>query len=131
MRISPVADTLQQGFSAFADEKDALVSLTPLYLLGGLSFPLWMPTSQLGILPLLSGVLTVGLGDATASFYGSKWGKNKWPGSEKTFEGTAACIGSQLLLIYFLGACGKFMKFSRAYIKELLGRMQRIFFFLV
>lgn len=108
LRIPPLSDALQQGFAAFADEKDASLSLTPLYLLGGLSFPLWMPRNNLELLPLMSGVLTVGLGDSAASLCGTKWGKNKWPGSEKSMEGTVACIASQLLLIYFLGALGKY-----------------------
>ncbi|XP_043278502.1 dolichol kinase [Venturia canescens] len=105
-RIPPLAEALEKGFSVFADEKDSSISLTPLYLLAGISFPLWMPTTHLELLPLMSGVLTVGLGDSAASFFGTKWGKNKWPGSEKTIEGTAACIASQLLFIYSLGAFG-------------------------
>lgn len=98
---------LHQGYSVFADEKDEFLSLTPLYLLCGLSFPLWMPANDTALLPLLSGVLTVGIGDAAASFVGSNWGKHKLNGSRKTMEGLIACITSQLVLIYILAAFGK------------------------
>lgn len=94
--ISPLGDILQKGFIIFVDEKDTLISLTPLYLLCGLSFPLWMPASNVSLFVLLSGVLTVGIGDTAASFVGSKWGKHKWPGLEKSMEGTLGCIASQL-----------------------------------
>ncbi|XP_012281810.1 dolichol kinase [Orussus abietinus] len=102
LNLPPLGELLQEGFCSFVDEKDSIVALTPLYLLSGLSFPLWMPTDNLELLPLLSGVLTVGVGDTAASTIGYKWGKHKWPGSHKSFEGTAACIISQLILIYGL-----------------------------
>lgn len=104
--MPPLGDVLQSGFSVFADEKDYLISLTPLYLLSGLSFPLWMPTSNLEILPILGGVLTIGIGDSAASIVGTRWGKTKWPGSSKTVEGTVACILSQLIFVYGLAALG-------------------------
>lgn len=102
MKVSPLGDILQQGFAIFVDEKDNLISLTPLYLLCGLSFPLWMPANNVPMLVLFSGVLTVGVGDTAASFIGSKWGKHKWPGLDKSMEGTLACVGSQLGMIAIL-----------------------------
>ncbi|XP_033226124.1 dolichol kinase [Belonocnema kinseyi] len=106
LKLPPLGEILHQGHSVYADEKDEFVSLTPLYLLCGLSFPLWMPANDIGILPLLSGVLTVGIGDAAASYVGSNWGKHKLVGSKKSMEGLAACIISQLALIYSLAAFG-------------------------
>ncbi|XP_015118179.1 dolichol kinase isoform X1 [Diachasma alloeum] len=106
LKLPPLGDILQSGFSVFADKKDHLISLTPLYLLSGLSFPLWMPTSNLEILPLLSGVLTIGIGDSAASIVGTKWGKTKWPGSNKSVEGTVACILSQLTFVCGLAILG-------------------------
>lgn len=99
---------MQQGFSVFADEKDHLISLTPLYLLCGLSFPLWMPTNNVPLLALLSGVLTVGVGDTAASFVGSKWGSHKWITSNKSIEGTIGCIFSQVGLICALAFIGMY-----------------------
>jgi dolichol kinase len=97
---------LQEGFSAFVDEKDSLISLTPLYLLCGLSATLWMPTESMGLLPLMSGVLTIGAGDTAASFVGSNWGKHKWVGSQKSIEGTIACVTAQLILIFGFATFG-------------------------
>ncbi|XP_070168953.1 dolichol kinase isoform X2 [Polyergus mexicanus] len=97
---------IEQGFAAFADEKDSLLSLTPIYLFCGLSFPLWMPTNNLTLLILLSGVLTVGIGDTAASLVGSKWGLHKWLGTEKSIEGTVACIFFQVCVIFGLTCCG-------------------------
>ena len=47
-------------------------------------------------LAIFSGVLSVGIGDAVASVVGSKHGVTKWPGSPKTYLGTAASVASQL-----------------------------------
>ncbi|XP_076633850.1 dolichol kinase [Colletes latitarsis] len=106
LRIPPLGGALQQGFSVFADEKDNLISLTPLYLLSGLSFPLWMPTNNVPLVALLSGVLTVGIGDTAASFVGSRWGSHKWASSNKSIEGTIACIFSQVGTICILAFIG-------------------------
>ncbi|KOX67918.1 Dolichol kinase [Melipona quadrifasciata] len=106
LQISPFGEVLQQGFSMFADEKDNLISLTPLYLFCGLSFPLWMPTNNLSLPVLLSGILTVGVGDTVASFVGSRWGYHKWANSNKSVEGTIACILSQIGLICILAFMG-------------------------
>lgn len=107
-KIQPLGTFFQQGFLVFADEKDHLISLTPLYLLCGLSFPLWMPTHHSTLLPLFSGVLAIGVGDSAASFVGSKWGKNKWCGSNKSLEGTVACISSQIIFICALTYFGMY-----------------------
>lgn len=101
-----MGEVLQKGFVAFVDEKDLLFSLTPLYLLCGLSFPLWMPTSSLTLLTLMSGVITVGIGDTAASFFGSKWGSHKWMNAEKTIEGTIASVLSQVCVILALTCFG-------------------------
>ncbi|KAK0181330.1 hypothetical protein PV327_003623 [Microctonus hyperodae] len=106
LKVSPIGEVLELGFSGFSDEKDLLISLSPLYLHVGLSFPLWMPTTSLKLLPLLSGIITIGIGDTAASVIGSKLGKNKWPNSNKSIEGTIACISSQLIFIYGLAFFG-------------------------
>jgi dolichol kinase len=108
LKIPPLGDFFHQGFILLVDEKDTFLSLTPVYLLCGLSFPLWMPSSNLTLLTLLSGVLTVGIGDSAASFVGSKWGVHKWFNAEKTVEGTIACILSQVCVILGLTCCGRF-----------------------
>lgn len=45
----------------------------------------------------LSGVLSLGFGDAAASIIGKRFGCYRWPGTKKTVEGTAAFIIAVLL----------------------------------
>lgn len=104
LKLPPLGDALDSGFQAFADEKDKSVALTPLYLMAGCSLPLWLhpvPSTRV-LLPLLAGLLSVGVGDTAASMCGTWCGKHKWPGSEKTKEGTAACFLSQLFVVIAL-----------------------------
>ncbi|XP_014219161.1 dolichol kinase [Copidosoma floridanum] len=108
LNLPPFGDFLQQTFSAYVDDKDSLISLTPLYLMCGISAPLWLPTENMGLLKLMSGVLTIGIGDSAASFIGSNWGKHKWTGSDKSIEGTVACVVSQLITIFGLAFFGCF-----------------------
>ena len=69
-----------------------------------------MPTENLSLLPLMSGVLSIGVGDTAASIVGSIWGKHKLLiNTHKTLEGTVACVISQLILIFVFAICGKFV----------------------
>lgn len=102
LSIPPLGSVLRHGFLVFGDEKDTLLSLTPLYLLGGISAPLWLspmgetPIAPSRLLPYLAGVLSIGIGDTAASFIGSNYGQTKWPGSNRTIEGTIACFLAQV-----------------------------------
>lgn len=116
IKLFPFAEVLESAVTSFVDEKDAgKVALTPIYLLVGCSAPLWIHnspcdltgSSSFELLPLLSGILSIGIGDTFASIVGSKIGRHKWSSSnDKTVEGTIGGIVAQtcsLLLLYHLG----------------------------
>ncbi|KAL5288896.1 DOLK family protein [Megaselia abdita] len=113
--IPPFEDFLKQAFKTFCDEKDCgLLAVTPFYLLIGCSLPLWISpcpclvsdtASKKDLLQLLSGVLTVGIGDTAASVFGSRFGRCKWSRNNRSVEGTLAFIVTVSLSIaalYFL-----------------------------
>lgn len=111
MKVKPFAEILQQAVKSFADEKDAgLVAMTPIYLLVGCSLPIWLhpcpcdltDTAGFDLLPLMAGVISVGLGDTAASVIGSKFGRIHWPNSIKTIEGTIAAFVVQALILPLL-----------------------------
>lgn len=114
IKLYPVFDVLESSVSAFIDDKDAgKVAFTPLYLLAGCSLPLWIHNSPCDLidscsfefLPLLSGILSIGIGDTLASVIGSKIGRHKWSGKrQKSKEGTIASILGQFAFIYLLNS---------------------------
>lgn len=90
IQLPPIHSALENSVKSFIDEKDAgLVALTPIYLLVGCSIPLWIHpcpcdlTDSAGfeLIPLMSGVISVGVGDTAASIVGSKFGRFKFPGN--------------------------------------------------
>merc|ERR1719195_77485 len=100
--IEPIASLLNSFFQAFKDEKDqGDLVLTNIYLLAGVSLPLWLSAdlSNDNPLTLLSGVLSIGIGDAFASIIGSKCGRYRLLNTDKTLEGLAASIVSQFAFI--------------------------------
>lgn len=115
LAIPPLGRLLQESFMTLSDEKDAgLLAVTPIYLLTGFTTPIWIHPSPCDItdsayfefLPLISGVLSVGIGDTVASAFGSKYGKHFYHDSKKTIEGTLASIISQLLTVFALYKIG-------------------------
>lgn len=108
-RIKPFGHMLRNLLSLFLDERDSgPLILTHIYLLVGMSLPLWLfprpcaPKGTLtgaGALAPYSGVLAVGIGDSVASVFGSTVGEIKWPGTKKTFEGTMTAIFAQIITV--------------------------------
>lgn len=87
IQLQPIYNALDHSVKCFIDEKDAgFVVLTPIYLLVGCAIPLWIhpcpcdftDSAGFNILSLMSGVISVGIGDTAASIIGSKLGKIKW-----------------------------------------------------
>lgn len=108
-RIRPLGHTLRSLLSLFLDERDSgPLILTHIYLLLGMSLPIWLiprPCTQKGslggarALVPYAGVLAVGVGDTVASIFGSTMGEIRWPGTKKTFEGTMTSIFAQVISV--------------------------------
>lgn len=108
-RIKPLGHTLRSLLSLFLDERDSgPLILTHIYLLLGMSLPIWLiprPCAQKGslggarALVPYAGVLAVGVGDTVASIFGSTMGEIRWPGTKKTFEGTMTSIFAQIISV--------------------------------
>lgn len=109
LKIPPLAGVLADAFATLHDDKDAgNVALTPFCLLIGCSLPLWInpcPCSEVdnaagfNMIPMLAGILSVGIGDTSASVFGSKFGKHKWSGSNRSIEGSLAFVLSQSIVL--------------------------------
>jgi len=92
----PLGDLIENCVSIFKDGQDeGLTILTPIYLLTGISLPLWLNVvgsssssslfdSSQNIAAALAGVLSIGIGDTFASVGGSKFGSHKWKGQGST-----------------------------------------------
>nr|CAG4634998.1 EOG090X0BFL [Alona affinis] len=117
---------LQNSMAGFLDEKDqGSLILTHIYLLVGCSLPVWIfpetaVTSASEILLLCSGVISLGIGDAAASIGGSLYGKTKWPGSEKSIEGTAFSIAAELVFVGVLQIFGVFGSWTVPWLRYLI-----------
>lgn len=109
LQMPPFGATLVKAFESFKDVKDAgQLALTPFCLLIGCSLPIWLTSCPCttshnpSLLMLLSGILSVGVGDTAASVVGSKFGRNKWTNSTRSLEGTVAFVVSILLSVWAL-----------------------------
>lgn len=103
--LGPALDSRLQVFAGSQDQGPVL--LTHIYLLMGLSLPLWVTYSIADAdLKNYAGVLSVGIGDTVACLFGSRFGRNKWPDSDKTVEGTVASVLVQLACVHALQSYG-------------------------
>lgn len=106
--IPPVSYFLTEALQPFLDSKDCgSLILTNIYLLVGVSWPLWVYPASLKIQPsplvLYSGVISVGIADSAASVIGTTVGRLRWgAGSDKTVEGSLAAIISSLGFVWAL-----------------------------
>ncbi|CAG8756104.1 24501_t:CDS:2, partial [Racocetra persica] len=87
--VYPLGKNIHIFLSEFLDNRDSgPCILSHLYLLVGCAACIWMQGTS--ILANMSGILTLGLGDAMASIIGKRYGRRRWPGTSKTVEGTIA-----------------------------------------
>ncbi|ODV85233.1 hypothetical protein CANARDRAFT_7878 [[Candida] arabinofermentans NRRL YB-2248] len=89
--LKPFGKLLQKALSTFQDEKDSIGPIVPsyIYLVLGVALPIWLG-GVTGRDEALSGLVTIGLGDALASLIGKRYGTHYWPSSKKTIEGSLA-----------------------------------------
>lgn len=105
LNVPPWGSVLNEHLLIFKDAQDSELLLTPIYLLIGIFLPLmWCGTGgESDFEPKLAhfaGVASVGVGDSMAATVGSKWGKTKWTGSQKSLEGTLAMLFSMLTFLF-------------------------------
>ena len=112
-RILPaLSSSLTHHLAPFLDSKDpGPLILTPLYLLVGVSWPLWLWPAPLPLplapLPLYSGLVSVAVLDSAASVLGSTFGSLRWnSSSSRTVEGSLAGWLAAMAYIYLLDMLG-------------------------
>lgn len=108
-RIRPLGLLLRRSLALFLDDRDlGPLIFTHIYLLLGISIPVWISEAPCmskggvagaGGLAAYAGVLAVGVGDTVASIFGSAAGEIRWPGTKKTFEGTATSVFAQIIAV--------------------------------
>lgn len=102
-RIWPVGEQIHKVLAPFVDSRDeGELILTHIYLLLGFSIPVWLfPLSKLNTVVKMSmyaGTLSLGVGDSIAAVSGTLIGRNKWPGTKKTIEGTLMSVFCQIII---------------------------------
>ncbi|WFD33931.1 dolichol kinase [Malassezia cuniculi] len=103
--VYPVGAGLHFFLSQFLDSKDSgLLILSHVYLLSGCAVGLWFD-SRSRIAQQL-GTLVLGVGDALASIVGRRFGRHKWPGSNKSVEGSLAFVASIVCCAVLLQVVG-------------------------
>lgn len=112
--IFPFSKLLSHVLEPFREEQDSgPMILTHIYLLFGLSLPIWLTVGEKDFnikfrndpfyfLSVYSGVISLCIGDTFASLFGKIYGKRKWPNRNKSYIGTAACFISMFLFCVLL-----------------------------
>ena len=102
---------LTDKLTPFLDSKDGgQLILTNLYLLVGMSLPLWLdpgPAAGTPRLQLYCGLIAVGVADTAAAVIGSAVGRIRWTaGSGRTVEGSCAALVSSCMTVLLLSQLG-------------------------
>jgi dolichol kinase len=105
-QIYPYGGSLRRNLVAVADYRDnGKLILTPIYLIFGFSFPIWLDLFRFGRVTLASysGIISLGIGDTAASIIGKKFGKIKFGRDGKTLEGMVGNFLCQILVLFLIG----------------------------
>ncbi|KAK7116693.1 dolichol kinase-like [Littorina saxatilis] len=103
INVQWLGSAVENSFRVFVDDRDqGPVLLTHVYLLVGLSLPLWLSHRiVVGDIRNYCGVISLGIGDTVACVVGMRYGNTKWPGTKKSVQGTLASVFAQLVFIIF------------------------------
>lgn len=104
LKLAPIGDFLDKKLRSFADFRDERgpIIISYVYLIIGVATPILINGS-------LVGVISLGVGDSLASIVGHRWGRIRWPGTNKTLEGTLAFIlATTGCSLYFKQRYGEF-----------------------
>lgn len=126
VRFPFIAKIVESYVAGFIDERDSNeLILTHLFLLLGLGLPVLLTPNQLNqnlgslensvkLSIKVCGISVLAVGDAAASVFGVYFGRHKWPGSKKSFEGTAgAFFGTWITMFTILAIDEKEMSFRK------------------
>ena len=115
--IRPLGPMIEECFKSFRDEKDSgPLTLSHIYLLVGMSLPLWIHPSEVASLAPSSGIISIGFGDTAASVIGNLMGRHKWKRSKKTIEGSIGAIIAMVLSSVWLMNLYSGSSYSELYI---------------
>ncbi|CBY38964.1 unnamed protein product [Oikopleura dioica] len=98
-QVYPYGNQIRRLLVTMTDHRDqGKIIATPIYLLFGVSFPIWCDLIKFGRITnsALAGIASIGIGDSFAALVGVKYGKTRIFG-EKTLEGCVANYASQLV----------------------------------
>ncbi|GME84152.1 unnamed protein product [Ambrosiozyma monospora] len=107
-KLKPFGEFFASVLKPFQDKRDSsgLIVVSYLFLVLGVGLPIWF-NGATGLNESCIGLITLGLGDSSASLIGKRIGKHKWfNGSNKSFEGSAAFLlatGAGLSVMRSLG----------------------------
>jgi dolichol kinase len=116
-QVSKLSTMLHQFMSIYVDSQQepalagrdcGLVILAHIYLLVGCALPLWLHIPFMSadnpetIIPSLAGVVALGICDSIAAFFGVMFGSIRWPGSNRTVQGSLAAFISAVLSLVLL-----------------------------
>lgn len=133
-RFPFVAVMIETYVSDFIDDRDSgELVLTHLHLLLGCGLPVLCGTeksiAQRAI--HMCGISVLCIGDAAASVVGVKFGKHKWPGSKKSYEGTFGAFAGtfvfMLILIQLYGPDFSWETILSLFVASIIGALDEAF----